>query len=257
MSIDLSAHPVQRLLPDRAETTLAEQLDGYDPGALGDADGLEGRPFLLTNFAATVDGHAAIEGRSGAIGSDTDTAMLIGLRCVAEALMVGAGTLRAERYGRAVRDPEKRALRESRGLPSDPVTVVVSGRLDLPWDIGLFTDGAGEVLVFTASDQEPPETATPVRVIRHEGRVDLAEAMHHLRAELGIRSVLCEGGPRLHAELIDAGLVDEIFLTFGPRLSGGDGPHITESLAPGVIDLELRWLLAAEHELFARYGIAR
>lgn len=255
MSIDLAAHPLTRLLPDRAETTLAEQLDGYDPGALGDAAGLSDRPYLLTNFAATVDGHAAIEGRSGSIGSDTDTAMLIGLRCCAEALMVGAGTLRSERYGRAIRDPEKRALRERRGLPSDPLTVVVSGRLDLPWDAGLFSDGAGEVLILTASDAEPPATATPVRLIRHPGGVDLGAAMRQLRVELGIRSVLCEGGPRLHADLIAAGLVDELFLTYGPRLSGGAGPHLTDGLAAGVIELELASLLAAGSELFARYRL--
>lgn len=257
MTIDLAAHPLTRLLPDRAETTLGAQLDGYDPGALGDAAGLGERPYLLTNFATTVDGHAAIDGHSGSIGSDTDTAMLIGLRCTAEALMVGAGTLRAERYGRAIRDPEKRALRERRGLPPDPLTIVVSGRLELPWEAGLFSDGGGEVLIFTASSAEPPETATPVRVVRHEGGVDLGAALAHLRGELGIRSVLCEGGPHLHADLLAAGLVDELFLTFGPRLSGGTGPHLSAGLAAGVIDLELAWLLAAGSELFARYRVAR
>lgn len=257
MGIDLEAHVVERLVPDRGETTLAEQLGGYDPGALGHAAGLTDRPYLLTNFAATVDGHGSIEGSSGAIGSDTDTAMLIGLRCTAEALMVGAGTLRAERYGRAVRDPGKRALREERGLPADPLTIVVSGRMELPWDIGLFTDGAGEVLILTASEDEPPETATPVRVLRHRGGVDLRAALRHVRGELGIRSVLCEGGPSLHAELLGIGAVDDLFLTFGAKLSGGDGPHITEGLEAGVLDLELRWLLRSGSELFARYGVVR
>lgn len=257
MSIDFAAHALTRLVPERAETTLGEQLDGYDPGALGDAAGLGDRPYLLSNFASTVDGHAAIEGRSGSIGSDTDTAMLIGLRCTAEALMVGAGTVRAERYGRAIRDPEKRALRERRGLPPDPLTVVVSGRLELPWDAGLFSDGGGEVLIFTAVAAEPPPTPTPVRVVRHEAGVDLTAAMALLRGELGIRSVLCEGGPRLHADLLAAGLVDELFLTYGPRLSGGAGPHLTNGLAAGVIELELAWLLAAGSELFARYRVKR
>lgn len=257
MSIDLAAHALERLLPDRAATNLGAVLDAYDPGALGDAAGLTNRPYLLTNFATTVDGHAAIEGRSGSIGSDTDTAMLIGLRCTAEALMVGAGTLRAERYGRAIRDPHKRALRERRGLPADPLTIVVSGRLELPWDIGLFTDGAGEVLVLTASDADPPATATPVSVLRYPGGVDLGAAMRHLRTERGIRSVLCEGGPHLHGDLIAADLVDELFLTFGPRLAGGDGPHLTAGLPAGVVELELAWLLAAGSELFARYRVQR
>lgn len=257
MSIDLAEHAVERLLPDRAATTLAAQLDSYEPGALGEAAGLADRPYLLTNFATTVDGHAAIGGHSGSIGSDTDTAMLIGLRCTTEALMVGAGTLRAERYRRAIRDPAKRALRERRGLPPDPLTIVVSGRLELPWDIGLFTDGAGEVLILTASEADAPTTATPVSVLRYPGGVDLRAAMAHLRCELGIRSVLCEGGPHLHADLIAAGLVDELFLTFGPRLAGGDGPSLTAGLPARVVELELAWLLAAESELFARYRVRR
>ena len=73
--------------------------------------------------------------------------------------------------------------------------VIVSGRLDLPWDAPLFTDGGGRVLIFTASEAEPPETATSLRVVRHEGFVDLVAALRHLRQERGIRALLCEGGP--------------------------------------------------------------
>ena len=70
------------------------------------------------NFAATLDGRATIEGRSGPIGSDTDTAMLVGLRTRFDAVMIGAGTMRAERYGRLVSDPAKRERRERLGLPA-------------------------------------------------------------------------------------------------------------------------------------------
>ena len=73
------------------------------------------RPYTVTNFALTVDGRATIAGRSGAIGTDTDTAMLVGLRTRVDAIMIGAGTMRAERYGRVVGDPEKRARRERAG----------------------------------------------------------------------------------------------------------------------------------------------
>ena len=135
--------------------------------------------------------------------------------------------------------------------------VIVSGRLDLPWDAPLFTDGGGRVLIFTASDAEPPETATPVRVVRHEGRVDLAAALRHLRAERGVRALLCEGGPRLHAQLIDAGLVDELFVTHAPKLAGGDGPGLAVGLPELERPLELAWLLEEDGELFARYRVIR
>ena len=86
--------------------------------------------------------------------------MLVGLRTRFDAVMIGAGTMRAERYGRLVSNPETRERRERLGLAADPLMVIVSGRLDLPWDAPLFTEGGGRVLIFTASEAEPPETAT-------------------------------------------------------------------------------------------------
>lgn len=238
------------LLPEPGETTVAEQLADYRPFDNPHPE----RPFVSVNFATTLDGRAAIDGRSGKIGSDTDTEMLQRLRTRFDAVMVGAGTVRAERYGRIVSDPDLRADRERIGLSEDPLAVIVSGRLDLPWEAPVFTDGGGRVVIFTGSEADPPETATPVRVVRHDGRVDVAEALRHLRRDQGIRAILCEGGPGLHAELEAAGLVDELFLTIAPKLSGGEGPRILEGVMPEVAGFELTWLLEEQGELFARYS---
>jgi riboflavin biosynthesis pyrimidine reductase len=86
---------VRRLLPDPGPTTVEEQLDAYRPWEQPHDD----RPFVAMNFAATVDGRAAIDGVSGPIGSAVDTEMLTGLRARFDAVMIGAGTMRAERYG--------------------------------------------------------------------------------------------------------------------------------------------------------------
>jgi riboflavin biosynthesis pyrimidine reductase len=161
--------------------------------------------------------------------------MLAGLRTRFEAVMIGAGTMRAELYG-----------------PMASKLVIVSGRLDLPWDAPAFTE-PGEVLIFTASETEPPATEASVEVIRHEGAVNLVEAMRYLRRERGIRALLCEGGPHLHEQLQADGLVDDLFLTIAPKLSGGEAPRILEGPLPGVVDLELAWLLEEDGELFARY----
>jgi riboflavin biosynthesis pyrimidine reductase len=239
---------VRRLVPDPGPTSIGEQLGAYRPWDDPPAD----RPHLALNFAATLDGRATIDGRSGAIGSDTDTAMLVGLRLRFDAVMIGAGTMRAERYGRIVSDPAKRAAREELGLPGDPLMVIVGG-LDLPWDAPLFTDGGGEVLLFTGAEDDPPPTATPLTVVRSEGgRVDLTAAMRHLRTERGVRAVLCEGGPGIHAELQAKGLADELFLTIAPKLVGA-GRSILEGALPEVAELQLTWLLQEESELFARY----
>jgi riboflavin biosynthesis pyrimidine reductase len=184
---------MRRLLPDPGETTVSEQLDPYRPW---EAE-REGRPFLAMNFAATVDGRATIGGVSGPIGSDTDTAMLVGLRKRFDAVMIGAGTMRAERYAGL----EKRLV------------VVESGP---------------------------------------EGRVDLAALLGSLRED-GVRAVICEGGPTLHGALQAAGLVDELFLTIAPKLTGGDAPRILEGALAEAAPLELAWLLEHEGELFARY----
>jgi len=106
---------MRRLLPDPGPTSVEEQLAPYRPGENAPAD----RPFVAMNFAATVDGRAAIGGVSGPIGSETDTAMLVGLRKRFDAVMIGAGTKRAEGYDRI----EKPLI----SVESGP-----DGRVDLP-----------------------------------------------------------------------------------------------------------------------------
>ena len=204
------------------------------PGSTSKPLALPDRPYLILNFVTTLDGRATIDGRSGPIGSETDMEMLQRLRTRVDAVMIGAGTMRAERYGRIVSDPHLRAYRERTGLPHDPLGGDRLQPLDLPWDAPLFTDGGGRVVIFTASDREPPETATPVTVVRHPDGVELDRALDWLRSERGICSVLCEGGPTLHGRLREGGLADELFLTIAPKLAGGEGPRILEGALPEV-----------------------
>jgi riboflavin biosynthesis pyrimidine reductase len=239
---------VRRLLPDPGPTTVSEQLETYRPWEAA----REERPLVAMNFVATADGRATIAGRSGPIGSDADTAILAGLRTRFDAVMIGAGTMRVERYGRLAAKQETRERRQEAGLAPAPLMVLVSGRLDLPWDATLFDKG-GEVLIFTASEAEPPETAAAVEVVRHEGAVNFGDALRHLREERGVRALLSEGGPHVHAQLQADGLADELFLTIAPKLSGGGAPRILEGSLPDVVGLELAWLLEEDGELFARY----
>src|SRR4051812_1363063 len=94
-------------LPAPGETTVSDQLGSYPPWE----EPPEGRPSTAVNFAETINGAIAIGGRSGPIGSDTDTAMLVGLRRRFDAVMIGAGTLRAEGYGRIIGNAEVRERR--------------------------------------------------------------------------------------------------------------------------------------------------
>jgi len=184
---------MRRLSPDPGPTTVSEQLETYEPRH----EEREGRPFVAMNFVATLDGRATIDGRSGPIGSEADTEMLVGLRTRFDAVMIGAGTKRAEGYENVSRR----------------LVVVESGP---------------------------------------EGPVDLPALLRELREE-GVRALLCEGGPTLHGALQAEGLVDELFLTIAPKLSGGEAPRILEGPLGEVAELELVWLLESEGELFARY----
>ena len=249
----MAEFPLQRLLPDAAATSVSEQIESLDLVAAAPAD----RPYVVTNFVLTLDGHATLHGRSGLIGSDVDTAMLVGLRTRVDAVMIGAGTMRAERYGRIFTKPERREERERQGFAGDPLMVLVSGRMDLPWDAPLFTDGGGKVLIVTVADEDPPPTETEVIVERHENEVDLRALMQTLRRDHGIRALLSEGGPRLHADMSEAGVVDELFITHAPKLGGGVGPGLVAGLEEEERPVEIAWLLADEAtgELFGRYRV--
>ncbi len=245
---------MRRLVPEPAvDLSVAELVDELRPWESAPDE----RPFVYMNFALTLDGHSTIDGVSRPIGSARDTELLVGLRTRADAVMIGAGTLRAENYGRVIADPEKRKKREDLGLSADPLMVVVSGRMELPWDAPIFTEGVGKVVIFTASDDAAPQTATPVEICRHDGRVDLKAALAHLRAHEGVRALLCEGGATLHGELHKACCVDEIFISHAPKLSGGHGPGLVEGLDRGIRDLDVVWLLSDPEsgELFARYRV--
>ncbi len=245
---------MRRLLPEPvAEISVPELVADLRPWEDAHAD----RPYIYMNFALTLDGHSTIDGVSRPIGSDRDTELLVGLRTRAEAVMIGAGTMRAEKYGRVIADPAKRERREELGLAPDPLMVIVSGSLELPWDASLFTEGVGRIVIFTASGDDVPDTATQVDVVRHEGRVDLREAAAHLRVNENVRALLCEGGATLHAELLKAACVDEIFVAHAPKLAGGRGPGLADGLDPHVRRLEIAWLVSEPEtgELFARYRV--
>lgn len=241
---------MRRLLPEPGPTDPAAELDDYRPFERPRPD----RPFVAVNMISTLDGRAAIGGRSKDLGNQTDTELLLGLRTRFDAVMIGAGTLRAERYGRIISDPQARARRERIGLPHDPLAVIVSGSLDLPFDAPLFTCGGGRILIFTNHEGPRPETATSLRMVTVDSEIRMTDVLLHLRRERGIRALLCEGGPHTFGQLAQDDLFDELFLTISPTLTGGDAPRILEGRMSPARDLELTGLAEAGGELFARYG---
>ncbi|MGH3786247.1 MAG: dihydrofolate reductase family protein [Pseudonocardiaceae bacterium] len=246
---------LRRLLPEPGVVTAIEALENL---ALADR-APDHRPYLVLNMVATADGAATVGQRTAPISNVADRQLFHELRAHVDAVMVGAGTARAERYGRLVRDPQRRERRVARGLAPDPLAIVVSRRLTLTPDLPLLADPHSHVIVLTASDAELPGCAAQVSYLRSAPgeEVDLSAMLARLRAEYGVRSVLCEGGPNLNTSLLPAGLVDELFLAIAPALAGSAGALSIIDRAPLVepVGLDLVWLLESDGQLFARYAL--
>jgi riboflavin-specific deaminase-like protein len=213
------------------------------------------RPFLYLNMVATADGRASLEGGTARLGSEADTRLLTELRALADAVLVGTGTIRTEGYGRLVRNAERVARREAAGLSPTPTAVVISRSFDVPWGAPLFEAADQPVIVYTGAGGAPPRVAAPLEVVRLDEPTPRA-ALADLRSR-GVRSLLCEGGPTLNSALLEADVVDELFLTLSPQLTGETGgPRIVEGEAlPRPVPLLLEWVLRHDDELYLRYRV--
>ena len=215
----------------------------------------DGLPYLACNLISTLDGRATVGGSTERLGFHADARVVMRLRTFADAVIIGAGTMRVERYDRMIPVPRLRAYRAQIGMPEDPLTVIVTDSMDLPWDTGMFTDGSGKVLLATSSRATPPATATAVEVERFPERVNLAALLERLARERGVRTVLCEGGPTVLNGVIEAGLADDLFLTLNPVLAGEGERGLMHGALSSPVRAALTWALEAEGELFTRWRI--
>ena len=254
---------LKRLFPSSAPATADEIVAGFGLDALA-STGPAGRPHVLLNMVSTVDGHATLGGRSGGLSSRADRELFHGLRMAVDAVMAGAGTVRVERYGRIIPEESRRRQRVEQGRSEEPLACIVSGRLALEGDIPLLADPAAKVAILTSSAASLPASAAEVHYVRAErdGLLDLPVALAELRERFGVRTLLCEGGPHLGAQLLAAGLLDELFLSLAPKLAGGDptaGGEALRILAGTELSpqVELSLLGALQHDshLFLRYRV--
>ncbi len=240
-----------QLYPERRDTSPETFASGLRLGERAPA----GRPYLALNMVSTLDGKATIEWRTRGLSTELDRRLFHQLRTQVDAVMVGAGTVRVERYGRIIKTDELRERRVSEGLAPDALAVIVSARLDLPADLPLLQEPEQEVVIATGSDEVLQGTAARIEYVRTGD--DLPLLMARLRDERGVRSILCEGGPHLNASLLAQGLLDELFLTTVPVLAGAAGALSIMDGAPlqSPLALSLRWMLEHDGELFARYAV--
>lgn len=239
-------------------------LEDVDPVAVHAGDerrSRHGRPWVVANMIATVDGSAAdAAGRSGGLGSAADRAVFRALRAVADVIVAGATTVVVEDYGPSRPAASIARDRRARGQQPAPRIAVVSTALGLDPGARLFREAPPDarpiVLTTEAADPDRRRALESVAEVRAVGtdRVDWHRALDALAELTGATVVLCEGGPLTVGQLIVDDLVDEMCVTVAPQLLAGPGPRIAHGPAstptrPLVLDR----VLCEDGFLFLRY----
>jgi riboflavin biosynthesis pyrimidine reductase len=215
------------------------ELDGDELPELYDYPAEQSAMWLRANFIASLDGGATVGGTSGQLGGPGDRALFSLLRELADVILVGAGTVRAEGYAGARPTVDQRQSRQARGQTEVPQLAIVtkSGRLDR--NMPVFTRTEVPPLVLTcaaATDQARHQLADLADVVDCSDddatQVDEAAVLTAL-ADRGLHRVLTEGGPTLFGALIERDLLDELCLTIAPSLVGGQSRRI--ATGPGQV----------------------
>jgi riboflavin biosynthesis pyrimidine reductase len=236
---------MRALLPRPADHVDLDEVYAFPP-----------QPWVRASMVSSLDGAAWLYDVTEPLSGPADRRVFATLRGLADVVLVGAGTVRAERYGPARPKPERVAVRRAAGqLPAPPIAVVTA-TLDLDLGTPLFTEATVRPLVLTT--QRVPAAARAAAgevadvLVCGDTAVDLHAALDAL-AGRGLRWVLCEGGPDLLAQLAATERLDELDLTVAPRLTGGDAGRIVAG--PGLdppVDMCLASVLEEDGFLFLR-----
>ncbi len=224
------------------------------------------RPFVYLNMAMTADGKITSARREyPRFTSDEDRRTMDRLRADADAVLVGAGTVRADDPPMQIRDPALVAARRSRGRPAGVLNVVVSARLDLDPAARFFTAPHDGGRIVATIDDPPAERLPALESVAEvwrcgEGRVALPRLLTRLR-ERGVERLLVEGGGETNWEFLREDLLDELYVTIAPTLLGGrDAPTWLEGdglAMAGARRLRLVGVRRAGEELFCRWAVVR
>ncbi|MCZ2402751.1 pyrimidine reductase family protein [Paenarthrobacter sp. Z7-10] len=224
--------PVDRIFPDPVpDATDAQLLDWY-AGPTGTA------PWVSFNFVSSLDGAAALSGRSGGLGNAADQRIFTLMRRSADVLLVGAQTVRTEGYAGELLDTAAQQWRLQHGKPAHPAFAIVSGHLDLDPHSKLFAAAPVRPLIFTteAAPTDNRRALSAVADVVSAGTrvLDIPTVIAELAAR-GLSRIHSEGGPHLFGSFQEAGQVDELCLSLSPLLVGGGAPRIAAGIAVGTV----------------------
>ncbi|MEV5832190.1 pyrimidine reductase family protein [Nocardia sp. NPDC052112] len=195
-------------------------------------------PWIRANFISSIDGAATSGSVSEGLGTPADKTVFMLLRQLADVIVVGAGTARAENYGGAGTDPIFRRALHDRAMGghrdgAPPPIAVVTASASLDPGARLFTETEVPTLIITTStapeNRKQQLADAGAHVIEAGGVAITPQGLLHALADLGLQRVLCEGGPHLFGELLEADAVDELCVTTAPILVGGAARRISLS----------------------------
>jgi riboflavin-specific deaminase-like protein len=235
--------------------TLAPQSEEVDVVDLymSDRRSVDGRPWMMFNMVASIDGATALYGSSTALNDKDDRDLFHVLRAVPDVILVGAGTVRAEDYGPVSLDARRRELREAQGQSAAPLLAIVTGRLSLDPEARVFSDPEYRPMVITSTNADPGKLA----LLGDAAEVVILQPLtaEAILDQLAAASViLCEGGPTLNGQFVAAGLVDEMNVTVSPLLLSGDSSKIARGeQADPPLGMRLDRALVGDRSLFLRY----
>lgn len=247
---------IHQLLPKRTP----KPLDDDDLLALyGSSD--RTLPVVRANFVSSIDGASTVGSLSGPLGGPADKRLFDLLRRLSDVIVVGAGTLRSEKYDAMRLSTEASRWRIDHGLTAQPHFAIVSSRLDLDAASDVFVNAPVRPIVLTADSADPHARRGLARVadviscgeIRAGGK-----QMVEVLTTRGLKQMHCEGGPHLLGTLIADDVLDELCLTTSPLLEGGVGPRITSGATDAVSrSMALDHVLISAHMLFTKYSRIR
>ncbi len=211
---------------------------------------------VRANMIFSADGAAAFAGRAGPLSCPTDQRLLTLLRGFADVVLVGAGTARAENYGPVTLTDAGRFRRYHEGRANPPPVAVVSRSGELP--ARLFSDPDQPPILVTCektAERTGEQGERPLLLVAGEDSVDVSLAVEKLGAA-GMRRILCEGGPTLLDELVEADLVSEICVTLAPKLAASQpvGYRMHPARLPAPVPMRLEHALVCDDYLFLKYG---
>jgi 2,5-diamino-6-(ribosylamino)-4(3H)-pyrimidinone 5'-phosphate reductase len=224
------------------------------------------RPFVCINMAMTADGKITSARREEpGFTSRRDKRTMDRLRAEADAVLVGAGTLRADDPALEVRDAEMKAHRRSLGKPDRLVNVLVTKSAAIEPTSRFFGGGARSDRIVATVEDAPKDRVARLASVAEvwalgRGTVDLRELLLRLKAR-GIERLLVEGGGELNWGFVRDELFDELYVTLAPALLGGrDAPTLCEGEGFDMAGRRRLRLVSADvidDEIFCRYAVIR